>query len=626
MTRKIGLHHFAFYRGWIQALDIRDLGDRYLETGMDVRRARKTLKWLQNAFAAASIRNGRHGIGRLLRLAIAAPTSSPDDAPSLNEFRDELPDGFWTEKEVISAYLDRYPAQADARLRKRQELIRKQLDALKWIEGLVACSPVPDDLVSAWFDESVSNKLILANIPTIGALTSLIVERGSRWWASVSKLGERGAARIVVWLQKYEATVGYIPEYVFIHDRKRAASMQLALRPAGAGILPLTAFAAPVGLDGREGRNRVPGRPHIDADTDMAAISAWLGTKSPGVNTQASYRSASERFLLWAVIERGKALSDLSVEDCAAYRDWLSMLGRTPETEWTFRIPQAEWIQASKVSGRHKQGWRPFVRPLSPASILHSIGILSGLHDWLVQVGYLAFNPWAAVSRKLSKDIQDVSHATVEMSRALTVRQWEFLLAHIEAMPRLWGRDRVGYSVRFAYVTGMRRNELVRARVSHLYSMPLSSGDGMRWMLKVMGKGGRVRSVPMPDAMMRELSGYMVSRGLGGDLEKMPGETPLIADHTGQNPISDSMLYKALKEAFVSAADALDVAGRQYEAKAFRRASTHWLRHTRGSHLGQGGKATPSQIQQLLGHASVATTSIYMHSDEEALWDLMSEQ
>jgi len=46
-TRKIGRHHLAFYRGWLQGLDLKVAADRYLESGLDQRIARSTLAWIQ---------------------------------------------------------------------------------------------------------------------------------------------------------------------------------------------------------------------------------------------------------------------------------------------------------------------------------------------------------------------------------------------------------------------------------------------------------------------------------------------------------------------------------------------------------------------------------------------------
>ena len=48
IERKIGRHHLAFYRGWLQGVDIKTLADRYLETGVDLRIAKSTLVWIKD--------------------------------------------------------------------------------------------------------------------------------------------------------------------------------------------------------------------------------------------------------------------------------------------------------------------------------------------------------------------------------------------------------------------------------------------------------------------------------------------------------------------------------------------------------------------------------------------------
>jgi site-specific recombinase XerD len=58
---------------------------------------------------------------------------------------------------------------------------------------------------------------------------------------------------------------------------------------------------------------------------------------------------------------------------------------------------------------------------------------------------------------------------------------------------------------------------------------------------------------------------------------------------------------------------------RRVEAKAFERDTTHWLRHTCGSHLALSGVPV-NVIQRLLGHASLQTTSIYTDTSDEHLW------
>jgi len=197
--------------------------------------------------------------------------------------------------------------------------------------------------------------------------------------------------------------------------------------------------------------------------------------------------------------------------------------------------------------------------------------------------------------------------------------QWRYLTHHLDQLPRDAHSHRLRFVLPFAYATGLRLSELVDAKVGRLYTMPLRDSLGVRWMLKVRGKGGKWRAVPIPEGVLIALGEYLTRRGLPPDPLANPSETPLIARLGGNEPVSPSSLYKALRPLFQGAADALRAEGHMQEAKDFDRATVHWLRHTRGSHLGLAG-VPPNLIQKLLGHASLATTSIYTESDEERVW------
>lgn len=71
------------------------------------------------------------------------------------------------------------------------------------------------------------------------------------------------------------------------------------------------------------------------------AIHAWLGVHLPiGGHTWRAYRTQAERFLLWAVLARGKALSGLSVEDCSAYLAFLADPQPAPQWVGARRTPR----------------------------------------------------------------------------------------------------------------------------------------------------------------------------------------------------------------------------------------------------------------------------------------------
>jgi site-specific recombinase XerD len=58
-----------------------------------------------------------------------------------------------------------------------------------------------------------------------------------------------------------------------------------------------------------------------------------------------------------------------------------------------------------------------------------------------------------------------------------------------------------------------------------MYTMPLSDGLGVRWMLKVYGKGGKWRTVPLPGTVILLLQEYLVYRGLSSNIMSNPAET-----------------------------------------------------------------------------------------------------
>ena len=619
VTRKLGRHHVTFFRAHLLGVDIGAMADLYLETGMDLRRAKTTLVWVSDTLRQASLRQGNRRNAHLLKIRIVRDGDDEcAELPSLNAFReDHDPDNFFTEKELVQAYIEAHPEAADTKRQKKQRILDRQLAALKWIEPLIAAEPVRDDWVAAWFDETIARRLVLAKLPTMGHLMDRIAGSGYRWWVGVPRLGEKGAARIAAWLRGYESSLGALPAQSLAPLRSMPASALNPTRLHSTGIVPLENFVTPSDLDGRTGSNRHPGAPRIDAPNDHRAIVSWLSTKSGNQNTQRAYQKEAERILLWAILERGKALSDLSVEDCAAYRDWLSMIGRTDEQDWPFRVAQTTWL-GQKGIARHKTAWRPFDGALSEKSVHHAITIVSNLFEWLVRVQYCAFNPWSAVSKASVKPSPDDA-PDVEFMRAFSTGQWNYLLGHLDVMPEDNHLARLRFVLPFAYATGLRISELVDATVGRIYTMPLIDGVGVRWMLKVYGKRGKWRAVPLSTDVMRAMQIYFAHRGLNQDITSNAVGTSLIAREAGEGGLTTSALAKSLRRFYSEVAHELQEQGKHTEARAFEYATVHWLRHTCGSYLALSGVPL-NIIQRLLGHSSLQTTSIYTDSSDENLW------
>ena len=105
----------------------------------------------------------------------------------------------------------------------------------------------------------------------------------------------------------------------------------------------------------------------IDANDDRSAIRAWIAARAGSPNTAKQYEREAERFLLWCVIERQRALSDVTAEDCRAYMDFLAA------------IPDS-WISRRRVA-RLAPGWAPFRGQLTVLSRQLAIDIVHALFD-----------------------------------------------------------------------------------------------------------------------------------------------------------------------------------------------------------------------------------------------------
>ena len=625
-ARKIGRHHLAFYRAWLQGIDLKLAADRYLESGLDLRLARTTLRWIQDSLAMAARRHRRHGWTRLLRLPLSAAPAADNAAtalpPTLEEFREEQdPGNFYSEKQLTELYLAAFPRSGDRRGPRLVRLIERQLDALIWVEELLVTDPQPQDSVAAWFEDGLAAILILAEIRTIGELSQRIHTMGYRWWVSVPRLGEKGAQRLVSWLAGHEASLGAMTSRA-LSPLRSLPRADLA-RPPTTAIMPLESFCTPAELDGSQGENRALGRCRIAATNDYQAIQAWLAARATNPNTERAYRREAERLLIWSVMERNRALSSLSIDDAIAYRDWLGGLGRTALEAWPWRIAQDAWM-GKRNTPRWSPSWRPFEAAVEPRSQLHTYTILKSMFEWLFKVRYLDSNPWDGVPRPRFGSGDDAgSHKgpDLELTHALSRAQWGFLMEYLHRQPLDESIRRLRFVIPFGYATGLRLGELVDARVGRLYSKPLKQGLGVRWMLRVHGKGDKWRAVPMPSMVMEELREYLAWRGLEPNPLDNPPEVPLIdrlQPSKSLGALDPTTLYKALKSFFLEVSDELTRLGHIDDAKIIAQASTHWLRHTRGAHSAE--TMPVNMIQRLLGHASLETTSIYTSTDSEQLY------
>ena len=504
---------------------------------------------------------------------------------------------------------------------RRARLIERQIEAIHWLEAVIGADPRAGDGLAAWFEEKTAARLAAAGLERIADLVDRVNRKGARWWVGIRGIGVEAGARIVMWLQAHALEGGWRLEVQagIARSSLDVGRIQASL-PRATDIVPLERFLTPAQLDGSQGSYRAPQRLClIGADNDYAAILAWLASKRSG-HTARAYRSQAERLLLWAILVCGKPLSSLTVEDCTAYRDFL--LDPQPRQRWCGARGRERWSGA----------WRPFEGALKPASARHALLILKSLYAWLVDQCYLVGNPWKAVPPHLREAPR------LQVGRSFTADQWRFLMGQLETFVETGASRRLRFALTLAYATGLRLAELVGARCEDLAWVEFEAGEG-GFMLTVLGKGSKLREVPIPEEVMTDLINYLADRGLDPDPRSIANQGVFLLGriddvHTrlgwprayeARAGISAATLYEQLKVFFTESASVLAHTDPQGAAR-LAQASTHWLRHTHGAHAVAAG--TPIEVvQNNLGHASLATTTLYVtaeakrrHRAMQAFW------
>lgn len=366
---------------------------------------------------------------------------------------------------------------------------------------------------------------------------------------------------------------------------------------------PLELVNLPFVMDGSAGTNRAhDNHAQIAADNDIDAIKAWLARFVDTKTTFDSYRKESERLLLWSVFELGKPLSSLTHEDLLVYQRFLA-------------APTERWIlKTGRKVARADMAWRPFAGPLSTTSQRQAIVILNALFSWLVNAGYLAGNP-------LSLSRQRQRKAKPRITRFLDENLWAEVKTYIDSLPQETVRERAHHQrarwlFSLFYICGLRISEVVGHTMGTFFCQRERDGRE-RWWLEVTGKGEKTRLIPATSDLMVELTKYRCSYGLPP--YPTPGEcTPLLIPITGKSRLlTRSAAHQMVKEIFTQAAQNLRLGGSENISKAIalENASAHWLRHTAGSRMADG-EMDLRYVRDNLGHESIATTSLYLHSED----------
>lgn len=281
------------------------------------------------------------------------------------------------------------------------------------------------------------------------------------------------------------------------------------------------------------GPNQSAGPHHPrQADNDAHLIELWLA-RSRSAHTRRAYRRIADRF---AAAVGDRPFERVTLGDIQAYAAGLGHL--------------ADSSQAQAVAA------------------------VKSLFGFAVKIGYLRFNPAAAVVAPKPRD---------RLAERLMPEEAVLRMIALEPGPR----NRA--LIRTLYASGGRVSELCQLAWRDVQARPDTADEG-GGQLTLHGKGGKTRWVMLTAATWEELI----------DLKGAAGPDDAVFASARGGHLDPATVWRVVRAAARRAG--LNAA-----------VSPHWLRHAHASHALDRG-APVHLVQQTLGHASLATTSRYTHA------------
>ena len=230
-------------------------------------------------------------------------------------------------------------------------------------------------------------------------------------------------------------------------------------------------------------------------------------------------------------------------------------------------------------------------RGYARSSLARKVGAVRTFYAWAVRRGLIASDPAAllrhpAPASRLPTVLKPSEASRLAMAAGIT--------------DPIGLRDRA--VIELMYGSGL--------RVAELCGLDADDVDVKGQHVRVMGKGGKERVVPMGDFACGAIRDYL-AKG-----RARLAASPQAASYSDPGPLFFNRRGKRM-----STRDARAMLTRYVRASlGSRQVSPHTLRHSFATHLLEGG-ADIRTVQELLGHASLATTQRYTHVSRGRLFD-----
>ena len=245
---------------------------------------------------------------------------------------------------------------------------------------------------------------------------------------------------------------------------------------------------------------------------------------------------------------------------------------------------------------------------LSAKSVSMHMSALSSFCRYLVKEGKLKSNPVRTITRpKVAKRLPEYYREEAMRSYFDKTREEaspEYLAVFKENIDndhgkRLYEKRLARLIISILYDTGLRRSELIGLKIENV--------DFARQKMKVVGKGNKMREIPLLASLCQEILLYLeaVEALVCG---RRSLKEPLLVTFRGK-PLYPVYVDRAVK---AELGEVKGITGRK---------SPHVLRHSIATEL-MNNEADLNSIKEMLGHSSLATTQVYTHSSFARLKDI----
>lgn len=289
--------------------------------------------------------------------------------------------------------------------------------------------------------------------------------------------------------------------------------------------------------------------------------------------------AAIRRYLDHLTVERGLAAHTLEAyrRDLQRYAVTLAARGRTEIAEVT--TPDVAEFLAGLREGDQNHP------PLAASSAGRAVVAVRGLHAFAVIEGMADSDPARAVKPPAPPR---------RLPRAISLPDVERLLQLPGDSP---ARQRDRALLELLYGTGARISEAVGLDIDDLDLIGQPGAGGMQAAVRLAGKGGRQRIVPVGSYARQALDEYLIRARPALAARARSGlRSPAVFLNARGGRLTRQGAWGALRAAAARA--------------GLAEISPHMLRHSFATHLLDGG-ADVRVVQELLGHASVSTTQVY---------------